>query len=242
MRIQHTIYAVNRILYSIFVARRKARLGVPGRAPEKSLGRRGRSFLTLRVGNSTIRAVSNPKFSKHHENSDASTICGPARDESAARASANDEAVAGESMADRSTERRMSRRQFGRRAAAAIAAAATVSAPGLLAANVADAQTRTQKRATSPPLQQEKPEPLEGLTPEQAAEVEARLANILRKYGSRFTEDQKTHLRGILAQNERMMAPVRAFALQNGDPPASVLRISFDERGGNRQEQEKDGR
>ena len=198
--------------------------------------------MTLRVGNSTIRAVSNPKLSKHHENSDASAIGRPALGESAARASADDEVALGESMTDRSTERRMSRRQFGRRAAAAIAAAATVSAPGLLAANVADAQTRTQKRAKSPPLQQEKPEPLEGLTPEQAAEVEARLANILRKYGSRFTEDQKTHLRGILAQNERMMAPVRAFALQNGDPPASVLRITFDDRGAIDHNPEKDGR
>lgn len=135
-----------------------------------------------------------------------------------------------ESVSGEPAEKQISRRQFGRNAAAAIAAA-TVSAPGLLAANAADAQTRTQKRTPAPAApQQKRPEPLEGLTAEQTAEVEARLANIVRKYGSRFTEDQKTHLRGILAQNERMMGPVRAFALQNGDPPASVLRISFDER------------
>ena len=69
---------------------------------------------------------------------------------------------------------------------------------------------------------------MKGLTPEQTADVDARLANILRKYGDRFDEDQKKRLRRILAQNERLLAPVRAFVVQNGDPPASVLRISFD--------------
>jgi hypothetical protein len=112
----------------------------------------------------------------------------------------------------------ISRRQFGRNAA--IAAAATLTAPALLA-------TTTATEGAARP-QEKKPEPLEGLTLEQTAEVDARLANILRKYGSRFNDDQKARLRRILAQNERMMAPVRAFSLQNGDPPASVLRISFD--------------
>ncbi|HTU32820.1 MAG TPA: hypothetical protein VMF66_03360 [Candidatus Acidoferrum sp.] len=112
----------------------------------------------------------------------------------------------------------ISRRQFGRKAA--VAAAATFTVPALL-----------QAGATSPEavrLQEKKPEPLEGLTPEQTAEVDARLANILRRYGSRFNDDQKARLRRILAQNERMMGPVRAFSLENGDPPASVLRIRFD--------------
>ncbi len=115
-------------------------------------------------------------------------------------------------------EEGISRRQFGRKAA--MAAAATFSASALLATTAAGAQTAS--------AQEKKPEPLEGLTPEQTAEVDARHANILRKYGSRFNDDQKARLRRILAQNERMMAPVRAFALQNGDPPASVLRITFD--------------
>lgn len=115
----------------------------------------------------------------------------------------------------------ISRRQFGRNAA--IAAAATLTAPALLAT--------TAEAAEAARPQEKKPEPLEGLTPEQITEVDARLANILRKYGNRFNDDQKARLRRILAQNERLMAPVRAFSLQNGDPPASVLRISFDNPG-----------
>jgi hypothetical protein len=124
-----------------------------------------------------------------------------------------------------STLKQISRRQFGRNAAAAMAAATALTAPALLATNAA-AQAKTPAQ-TAP--QQKNPEPLEGLTPEQTAEVDARHANILRKYGSRFTDDQKARLRRILAQNERMMAPVRAFPLENGDPPASVLRLTFDE-------------
>lgn len=126
-------------------------------------------------------------------------------------------AKSGPSKSESSRET-ISRRQFGRKAAAA--AAATLSVPALLATTGATAE------AARP--QEKKSEPMEGLTPEQTAEVDARLANILRKYGNRFNGDQKARLRQILAQQERMMAPVRAFSLQNGDPPASVLRIRFD--------------
>jgi hypothetical protein len=52
------------------------------------------------------------------------------------------------------------------------------------------------------------------------------LANIIRKYGDRLSEEQRKHLGKILAYNEAMLAPVRAFALQNGDPSATVLKLS----------------
>jgi hypothetical protein len=110
----------------------------------------------------------------------------------------------------------ISRRQFSRKAA--LVAAASISAPALLGAT----------SAPSTPVQDQKAEPLKGLTPQQTAEVDAKLANILRKHGDRFSDDQKKRLRRILAQHQRLMAPVREFAVQNGDPPASVLRVSFD--------------
>jgi len=64
------------------------------------------------------------------------------------------------------------------------------------------------------------------LTPEQSRDVDAKLANIIRKYGERLTEEQRKHLRRILAYNETMLAPIRAYALQNGDPPVTVLKLS----------------
>lgn len=64
------------------------------------------------------------------------------------------------------------------------------------------------------------------LTPEQNRDVDAKLANIIRKYGERLSEAQRQHLRRILAYNETMLAPIRAFALQNGDPPVTILKLS----------------
>jgi hypothetical protein len=65
------------------------------------------------------------------------------------------------------------------------------------------------------------------LTWEQTEEVDAKLANIVRKYGSRLSDEQRGHLRRILSYNEKMLASIRAFPLQNGDPRASVLKVSF---------------
>jgi len=74
--------------------------------------------------------------------------------------------------------------------------------------------------------EQETPGAKPTLTPEQSRDVDAKLANIIRKYGERLSEEQRKHLRRILAYNETMLAPVRAFALQNGDPPVTVLKLS----------------
>jgi hypothetical protein len=105
---------------------------------------------------------------------------------------------------------RLSRRRFGQHAA--LAAALSLSPAELLAA------LHQSHRQGHDSIE---------LTSEQAENVEARLANIIRKYGSRLSEEQRKHLRRILSYNERMLASVRAFPLQNGDSPASVLKISF---------------
>ena len=65
----------------------------------------------------------------------------------------------------------------------------------------------------------------------QNAEVEAKLANILRKYGSRLSQEERVHLHKILVYNEKMLASVRAFSLENGDPPASVFKVSVEPAG-----------
>jgi hypothetical protein len=110
----------------------------------------------------------------------------------------------------------ISRRQFGCKAA--LVAAASISAPALLAG----------RGSPSASAQDQKDEPLKNLTPQQVADVDAKLANILRKYSDRFSGEQKKRLRRILAQHQRLMAPVRDFAVRNSDPPVSVLRVSFD--------------
>ena len=119
---------------------------------------------------------------------------------------------------------RISRREFGLDAAigAAAAAALSLSPPSLLNA-------RRDPDNISPAIpmgEQETPGAKPTLTPEQSRDVDAKLANIIRKYGERLSEEQRKHLRRILAYNETMLAPVRAFALQNGDPPVTVLKLS----------------
>lgn len=132
------------------------------------------------------------------------------------KSSSDHPALPPESKTGPGESRAISRRHFGR--SAAFAAAASISAPALLAVT----------STVSAPAQEQKNEPLKDLTPQQAADVDAKLANILRKYGDRFSDEQKKRLRRILAQHQRLMAPVREFAVQNGDPPATVLRVSFD--------------
>lgn len=65
----------------------------------------------------------------------------------------------------------------------------------------------------------------------QNAEVDAKLANIVRKYGSRLSQEERAHLRKILVYNEQMLASVRAFSLENGDSPASVFKVSVARQG-----------
>jgi hypothetical protein len=113
---------------------------------------------------------------------------------------------------------RISRRDFGRHAAVA---AALALSPGTLIGSPQDSDPRRKLEASLPNNRGD------GLTPEQREELEAKLTNIIRKYGNRLSDDQRAHLRRILTYNEKMLASVRSFPLQNGDPPASVLKVSF---------------
>jgi hypothetical protein len=119
---------------------------------------------------------------------------------------------------------RISRREFGLDATigAVAAAALSLSPPSLLNA-------RRDPDNISPAIpagEQETARAKPTLTPEQSRDVDAKLANVIRKYGERLSEEQRKRLRRILAYNETMLAPIRAFALQNGDPPFTVLKLS----------------
>jgi hypothetical protein len=96
----------------------------------------------------------------------------------------------------------VSRRRFGK--GLVIAVATSLSSPSLAASGEAQGQDG-------------------GV---QNAEVETKLANIVRKYGSRLSQEEREHLRKILAYNEKMLASVRTFSVQNGDSPASVFKVS----------------
>ena len=97
---------------------------------------------------------------------------------------------------------RLSRRGFGRRAALALAVGSSVD-------------------AAAPPPQQGQG----ALDAGDQAEVDAKFANVVRLYGTRLSDDQKTRVRGVLGRHQRMLARVRAFPIENSDSPATGLRL-----------------
>ena len=120
----------------------------------------------------------------------------------------------------RSAPHAISRRQFAQTAALA---AAALSPPGT--ALVAGRPPTAPGGSAAAPVQ---PDNL-GLNPAQKKEVEAKLANIVRKWGSRLSHQQREHLGHILGYNEKMLASIRNFVLENGDAPATVLKLAAGE-------------
>lgn len=97
------------------------------------------------------------------------------------------------------TKRPISRRNFGRAALVGAALPAVGAAP--------------QQPADA------------ALSAGENAEVEARYSNAIRQYGERLSEEQRQRIRRILSANERMMSHIREFPLDNGDTPATVLKL-----------------
>ena len=56
-------------------------------------------------------------------------------------------------------------------------------------------------------------------------EVEAKLRSVIAQWGDRLSEAQRQRIRRILQYHVRMLQAVRAFPVQNGDSPASVLKL-----------------
>ncbi len=104
----------------------------------------------------------------------------------------------------------LSRRSFARNTIGAAALA-------LLPATEATAQSK----ASSTKLEG-KPD---DLSDADWAEVQAKYSNLLRVYGERLSQEEKGRLLRILTTNEHMLASIRKFVVQNGDPSACTLRV-----------------
>ncbi len=69
--------------------------------------------------------------------------------------------------------------------------------------------------------------PAMGETPAAAtpnAEAEARIAMILGKYGSRFTDEQKADIRRLITGAQEGLEAMRAYPLENSVEPATLFR------------------
>jgi len=116
----------------------------------------------------------------------------------------------------------VTRREFARRAAMGAATAAL--APGAVlaveTASIARADAAETAAVGAGVATQEAK-----LSAESQAEADAKIAAIFRKYGSRFSEAQKADVRRLVIEGQKPLETMRAFALDNGDQPANVMRI-----------------
>jgi hypothetical protein len=92
----------------------------------------------------------------------------------------------------------------------------------------AEANTQAAPQASAPaaqltPLEQQGQEAMAKLSPQAQAEVEMKVASIFRKYGDKLTAEQKADIRKIMAETQAGLEKMRAFALDNGDQPATVF-------------------
>ena len=80
-------------------------------------------------------------------------------------------------------------------------------------------------RAESPEPVQSQADAAAKLSPGARAEVESKVKEIFRKYGSRLSDEQKADIRKVMADTQDGLEKMRAFALSNQDQPACVFEI-----------------
>ena len=115
-------------------------------------------------------------------------------------------------MSDSKSGTKISRRDFA--VSAALASAAIAAVPtGMLA----------QEKGAAEAAKPEAPQPPK-LSPASQAEVEERYAAILRKYGSRLSDEQKKDVHKSLISQQQGLDQIRAFPLENWDEPATVFK------------------
>ena len=112
----------------------------------------------------------------------------------------------------RSKGEAVSRRRFA-------GSALAVAASSLLPMTAASEEPRAEK-----PTADLGPKP-EDLSSADWNEVGARFSNLMRVYGERLSIEQQRHAIRILTTNQHMLASIRNFAVQNGDPSACTLRV-----------------
>lgn len=112
----------------------------------------------------------------------------------------------------------------------AFGAAAAAAALVIPAAEASRAPGQGAPPAAPPtPLEQQAEAAMAKLSSRAQAEVEMKIAEILRKYGDRLSDEQKVDIRKVMAETQAGLEAMRAFPLENGDQPAAVFRAYRDE-------------
>ena len=107
----------------------------------------------------------------------------------------------------------LSRREFAKAAALTTAAV------------LAPAELFGQQQPTTEAKPSEKPPESPKLSEASRAEADLAYETIMRKYGSRFSEEQKKDIKRLVDAQQGGLDKLRAFAVTNGDQPATVLKL-----------------
>ena len=107
----------------------------------------------------------------------------------------------------------LSRREFAK--AAALTTAAALAPLELLA----------QQQPTSEAKPPEKPPETPKLSETSRAEADLAYETVMRKYGSRFSEEQKKDIKRLIDAQQGSLDKLRAFATTNADQPATMLKL-----------------
>jgi hypothetical protein len=105
----------------------------------------------------------------------------------------------------------LSRRKFAK--AAALTTAAVLLPPELLAQ-----EQKTAAKAEKPP---ETPK----LSPESQAEADLAYETLMRKYGRRFTDEQKADIKRLAVAQQAALDKLRVAKVMNSDELATVFQI-----------------
>jgi hypothetical protein len=111
--------------------------------------------------------------------------------------------------------KKLTRRDFARAAAIAAATAAIAPSGEALTRHVAIAEgARTLGRAGT-----------DDAASARQAEIDARVADVFRRYGDRLSAEQKTEVRRLVGELQKSLDKLRTYPLGNADQPATVLRV-----------------
>jgi hypothetical protein len=108
----------------------------------------------------------------------------------------------------------LSRRDFAK--AAALTTAAVLVPPELLSQEQKPAPESAKESTTPGPAK---------LSPESQAEADMSYETLMRKYGKRFSDEQKTDIKRLVNQQQGALDKLRAATVTNSDEPATVFQI-----------------
>ena len=108
----------------------------------------------------------------------------------------------------------ITRRSFAKTAAAAATVAFISPAEAIIHSEQTGADTAVSHKAQAA---------LAKLSQPSREEVVMKVNAILRKYGNRLNDEQRADILRILAEGQPSLEKMRAFALENGDQPATIF-------------------